>query len=61
MTHHATSRVSNGRKALNWWAGEIQQVKQEVVLNRLCCDLREIVMADEIFDGAHMIDQLFGE
>ena len=35
--------------------------RDRVVLNRLCCDLREIVMADEIFDGAHMIDQLFGE
>jgi hypothetical protein len=32
-----------------------------VVLNRLCCNLREIVVADEILDSADMIGQLFGE
>jgi hypothetical protein len=36
-------------------------VRTWVVRNRLCCNLREIVVADEILDGTNMIDQLFGE
>ena len=35
--------------------------QRAVVRNRLCCNLRKIVVADEILDGTNMIDQLFGE
>jgi hypothetical protein len=47
----------------NWLYHRFVKVSPRLkgVLSRLCCNLRKIVVADEILVGTNMIDELFGE
>jgi hypothetical protein len=49
-----------GIKQINRPGAQAHSSGCSVVLNRLCCDLRKIVVADEIPDGTNMIDELLG-